>query len=96
MKYELHTDCQRINLMYDLMHHSCSPVELTNAYDINYNTIRNMYNLYILCAFLIFLRFAPLLDKMPLSKHAIDRSEYVSQNLLDQHKSSKTICGQPS
>ena len=33
--------------MYDLMHHQCSPVELTIAYDINYNTIRNMYNLYI-------------------------------------------------
>jgi hypothetical protein len=42
MKYELHTDWQRINLMYDLMHHACSPVELTIGYDINYNTIRNM------------------------------------------------------
>ena len=33
--------------MYDLMHHSSSPVELTVAYDVNYNTIRYMYNLYI-------------------------------------------------
>mgnify|MGYP005684149833 CR=1 FL=1 len=40
-------------------------------------------------AFLIFLRFTPLLDKISSSKHAIDHSEYVSQNLLDQHKSSK-------
>ena len=29
------------------------------------------------------------IDTMPLSKDAIDRSEHVSQNLLDQHKSSK-------
>ena len=47
MKYELHTDKQRVNIMYDLMHHDRSPVELTIEYDINYNTIRNMYNLYV-------------------------------------------------
>ena len=47
MKYELHTDKQRVNIMYELMHHDRSPVELTIAYDINYNTIRNMYNLYV-------------------------------------------------
>ena len=47
MKYDLHTDSQRINLMYDLFHHQSSHVELTIAYDINYNTIRNMQSLYI-------------------------------------------------
>lgn len=46
-KYKLHTDQQRIDLMYDLMHHNSSHVELSIQYDINYTTIRNMYDLYV-------------------------------------------------
>ena len=49
----------------------------------------NWYNLYISWAFLVFLSFTFLLDKMPLSKHDIDHSQYVFQKLFDQHKSSK-------
>ena len=49
-----------------------------------------MYNLYIFELSSFSSALHPYyIDNMPLSKHAIDHSEYVSQNLLDQHKSSK-------
>ena len=46
LKYELQTDDKRINIMYDLIHLKRSPTELIMRYDINYNTIKNVQNLY--------------------------------------------------
>ena len=46
LKYELYTDDLRINIMYDLIHLKRSPTEVIVRYDINYNTIRNVQNLY--------------------------------------------------
>lgn len=46
MKYDLHTDFQRINLIFDITHHKLSPAQLTTTYGINYNTIRNIDSLF--------------------------------------------------
>lgn len=46
MKHEQHSDAQRIDLIYDLVHHDMPPNELTSLHQINYNTIRNIKSLY--------------------------------------------------
>ena len=46
MKYELHSDSQRIRLIYDIVVHGMGPNELSELYNINYNTVRNIQSLF--------------------------------------------------
>jgi len=47
MKYELHSDSERIRLMFDIIVHGMGPNELSELYNINYNTVRNIQSLFL-------------------------------------------------
>ena len=45
-RYDLQTDEQRINILYDLLHLERSASDVTNSYDTNYNTVKNIQTLH--------------------------------------------------
>jgi len=47
MKYEVYSDSDRIRLIYDIFIHGYKPNQLSEAYQINYNTVRNILNLFL-------------------------------------------------
>jgi len=40
--YDMQSDEQRINILYDLLHLEKNAADLSKSYDVNYNTVRNI------------------------------------------------------